>query len=106
LEPFVLGEYTAPPIRLQNSCSGEESREAAERTIIQTQQGFSAFIAAANNSVSMMPNPTTDMSLTALSLTEQSVKAAFDHAKALLHANDLQGAMNLQAEFLKEQYAE
>ena len=52
-----------------------------------------------------MPNPTTDMSLTALSLTEQSVKAAFDHAKALLHANDLQGAMKIQAEFLKEQYA-
>ena len=31
----------------------------------------------------MMPNPTTDMSLKALSLTEQSMKAAFHHAKKL-----------------------
>lgn len=86
------GEYTGPPIGHPNSCSGEQSREAVERTISQTQQGFSAFIAAANNSVSMMPHPTTYMSLKAISLTEQSVKAVFDHAKALLHAN----AMKLQ----------
>ena len=52
----------------------------------------------------MLPNPTTDMSLKALSLTEQNMKSAFDHAKKLLHANDLQEAMRIQAEFLKTQY--
>jgi phasin family protein len=32
------------------------------------------------------------------------MKAAFDHAKKLLHARDLQEAMRLQTEFLKAQY--
>ena len=78
--------------------------EIAEKTIDQAERGFSAFIEAANKSVSMIPNPTTDMSLKALSLTEQNMKAAFDHAKKLLQAKDLQEAMRLQAEFLKAQY--
>jgi phasin len=79
-------------------------KEVAGKTIDQAERGFSAFIEAANKSVSMLPNPTTDVSLKALSLTEQNMKAAFDHAKKLLHANDLQEAMRLQAEFLKAQY--
>ena len=37
------------------------------------------------------------MSLRALSLTEQNMKAAFDHAKKLLQAKDLQEAMRLQS---------
>ena len=79
-------------------------KEVAEKTIDQAERGFSAFIEAANKSVSMVPNPTTDMSLKALSLTEQNMKAAFDHAKKLLQAKDLQEAMRLQAEFLKAQH--
>ena len=79
-------------------------KEVAEKTIDQAERGFSAFIEAANKSVSMMPNPTTDMTVRALSLTEQNMKAAFDHAKKLLQAKDLQEAMRLQAEFLKAQY--
>ena len=79
-------------------------KEVAEKTIDQAERGFSAFIEAANKSVSRIPNPTTDMSLRALSLTEQSMKAAFDHAKKLLQAKDLQEAMRLQAEFLTAKY--
>ena len=79
-------------------------KEVAEKTIDQAERGFSAFIEAANKSVSRIPNPTTDMSLRALSLTEQNMKAAFDHAKKLLQAKDLQEAMQLQAEFMKVQY--
>jgi phasin len=79
-------------------------KEVAEKTIDQAERGFSAFIEAANKSVSMIPNPTTDMSLKALSHTEQNMKAAFDHAKKLVQAKDLQEAMRLQAEFLKAQY--
>lgn len=79
-------------------------KEVAEKTIDQAQRGFSAFIEAANKSVSMLPNPATDMSLKALSHTEQNMKAAFDHAKKLVQAKDLQEAIRLQAEFLKAQY--
>jgi hypothetical protein len=67
-------------------------KEVAEKTIDQAERGFSAFIEAANKSVSMIPNPTTDMSLKALSHTEQNMKAAFDHAKKLVQAKDLQEA--------------
>src|SRR5215203_3421961 len=79
-------------------------KEVAEKTINQAERGFSAFIEAANKSVSMIPNPTTDISLKALSHTEQNMKAAFDHAKKLVQAKDLQEAMRLQADFMKAQY--
>jgi phasin len=79
-------------------------KEVAEKTIDQAERGFSALIEAANKSVSMVPNPAAAMSLKVLSLTDQNMKAAFDHAKKLLHAKDLQEAMQLQAEFLKAQY--
>jgi phasin len=79
-------------------------KEVAEKTIDQAERGFNAFIEAAHKSVSMVPNPATDMSLKALSITDQNMKAAFDHAKKLLHARDLQEAMRLQTEFLKAQY--
>ena len=79
-------------------------KEVAEKTIDQAERSFHAFIEAANKSVSMLPNPTTDLSLRALSLTEKNMKSAFDHAKKLLHATDLQEAMRIQADFLKTQY--
>ena len=79
-------------------------KEFAEKTIEQAEKGFSAFINSANKSVGMIPGPATDMSKKALSLTEQNMKAAFDHAKRLLNAKDLQEAITLQTEFLKSQY--
>ena len=65
-------------------------KEVAEKTIDQAERGFMFHRSL--------------MSLRALSLTEQNMKAAFDHAKKLLQAKDLQEAMQLQAEFRKVQY--
>jgi phasin len=79
-------------------------KEVAEQTIGQAEKGFSAFIEAANKSVSMMPNPANEMSLKALSLTERNMKSAFDHVRRLLHARDFEEAMRLQSDFLKAQY--
>ena len=93
--------YDRAAIQVRGPCANQGS---CRKTIDQAERGFGAFIEAANKSVSMIPNPTTDMSLKALSLTEQNMKAAFDHAKTLLQAKDLQEAMRLQAEFLKAQY--
>jgi hypothetical protein len=39
-----------------------------------------------------------------LTFTEQNMKAAFDHARKLVHATDLQQAMQIQSEFLKSQF--
>jgi Phasin protein len=61
-------------------------KEVAEKTIDQAESSFHAFIEAASKSVS------------------QNMKNAFDHAKKLLHAADLQEAMRLQSELLKMQY--
>jgi phasin len=80
-------------------------KEFAEKGIQQAEKGFDAFIEAAHKSVTMIPSPTTEISKKALSFTEQNMKAAFDHARKLLHAKDFQEAVNLQTEFIKAQYA-
>ena len=90
--PKSRRRYGRAAIQVGSSCANQE---VAEKTIDQAERSFSAFIEAANKSVSMLPNPTSDMSLKALSLTEQNMKSAFDHTKKLLHANDLQEAMRI-----------
>ena len=80
-------------------------KQFAEKSIQQAEKGFDAFIDAAHKSVAMVPNPTTEISKKALSFTEQNMKAAFDHARKLLHAKDFQEALKLQTEFVKAQYA-
>jgi phasin len=79
-------------------------KEATENAIEQAERGFSAFMDAINKSVSVLPNPTTEVTLKALSITEQNMKAAFDHAKKIINAKDVQEAMRFQAEFMKGQY--
>lgn len=79
-------------------------REIAEKSVDQAEKAFQAFISAANQSVAMVPTPATELSKKALSLTEQNMKAAFDHARKLVQAKDMQEAMHLQTEFLRNQY--
>ena len=80
-------------------------RELAEKTVEQAERAFEAFMSAANKSIAAVPNPATDLSKKTLTITEQNMKAAFDHARKLIHAKDLQEVMQLQAEFLKNQFA-
>src|ERR1700709_795954 len=81
-----------------------ELRDWAEKTIDQAEKAFGMFFDAANKSIASIPNPGTEMSKQALSLTEQNLKAAFEHARKLVHATDLQQAMQIQSEFLKSQF--
>jgi hypothetical protein len=74
-----------------------EIRELVGKTIDQTERAFSFFFDAANASM------VSDAAKTALSAAQQNVKAAFDHARKLAHAKDLQEMMTLQAEFLRSQ---
>jgi phasin len=62
------------------------------------------FFDAANKSVAAAPSPGTEISKQALTFTEQNMKAAFDHARKLVHATDLQQAMQIQSEFLRSQF--
>src|SRR6202167_1055408 len=81
-----------------------ELRELAEKTIDQAEKAFGMFFDAANKSVTSMPSPGTEISKQALSFTEQNMKAAFEHARKLVHATDLQQAMQIQSEFLRSQF--
>jgi phasin len=81
-----------------------ELRDLAEKTIDQAEKAFGMFFDAAGKSIAAVPNPGADISKQALSFTEQNMKAAFDHARKLVHATDLQEAMRIQSEFLKSQF--
>jgi phasin len=81
-----------------------ELRDLAEKTIDQAEKAFGMFFDAANKSVASIPSPGTEVSKQALSFTEQNMKAAFEHARKLVHATDLQQAMQIQSEFLKSQF--
>jgi phasin len=80
-----------------------ELRNMAEKAIEQAEKAFGVFLDAAKKSIESIPNPTTEMSKKALSFTEQNMKAAFDHAKKVVQTTDLQKAMQIQSEFLKNQ---
>jgi phasin len=81
-----------------------ELRELAEKTIEQAERAFGMFFEAASKSVETMPGPGTEVSKQALSFTEQNMKAAFEHARKLVHATDLQEAMRIQSDFLRSQF--
>ena len=81
-----------------------ELRYMAEKAIEQAEKAFGMFFDAANKSIASIPHPATEVSKQALSFAEQNMKASFDHARKLIHAADLQEAMQIQSEFLKSQF--
>ena len=80
-----------------------ELRNMAERTIEQAEKAFDMFFEAANKSMAPFTHPGAEISKKALSLTEQNMRSAFDHARKLAQTTDLQEAMQIQSEFLKSQ---
>ena len=80
-------------------------RDFAEMSIAQAEKAFGAFIRAANESATMMPNPTAEISKKALSFTEQNMRTAVDHIRNLIRARDVHEAVRLQTEFLQAQFA-
>jgi phasin len=81
-----------------------ELRDLAEKTIDQAERAFGMFFDAAHKSVASIPSPGTEMSKQALAFTQQNMTAAFEHARKLVHATDLQQAMHIQSEFLRSQF--
>jgi phasin len=81
-----------------------ELRDLAEKTIDQAERAFGMFFEAASKSMTSMPGAGTEISKQALDFTEQNMKSAFEHARKLVHATDLQEAMRIQSEFLRSQF--
>src|SRR5262249_45276175 len=73
-------------------------------TIDQAEKAFGMFFDAAAKSMATIPSPGTEISKQALSFTEQNMKAAFEHARKLVHATDLQEDIRIQSEFLRSQF--
>ena len=80
-----------------------ELRNLAEWTIEQAEKAFDMFFEAANKSMAPFTHPGAEISRKALSLTEQNMKSAFDSARRIAQATDLQEAMQIQSEFLRSQ---
>jgi phasin len=108
----AAGNYAnLPEVKLEKATMIEpkievpaELRDLAEKTIDQAEKAFGMFFDAAGKSMTTMPGAGNDMSRQALSFTEQNMKAAFEHARKLVHATDLQQAMQIQSEFLRSQF--
>jgi phasin len=83
----------------------EAVREVGEKAVEQTEKAFDVFLGAANKSVAMMPGPATEISKKTLALTEQNMKAAFEYARKLLHARDIEEVLRIQGDFFKSQFA-
>ena len=87
------------------SQSGEKALlHAVQNSIDQAEKAFSLFFDAASKSMAAVPGAGTEISKQALSFTEQNLKSAFEHARKLVHATDLQEAMRIQSEFLRSQF--
>src|SRR5439155_18515041 len=79
-------------------------REFAEKSVDQAEKAISSFIESASRSVAVVPGPMTDVAKQALAITENNLKTAFDHARKLMQAKDIGEVMQLQTEFLRNQF--
>jgi phasin len=87
----------------------EALRNLAETNVDQAEKAFNGFLEAARKSLDLMqsanmPSPIRDIPKRSLDLTEKNMKAAFEHARKLALAKDLQEVLQLQTEFLKSQF--
>jgi phasin len=81
-----------------------EVRDVAEKAIEQAERAFDMYFDAANKSLASIPSPAMAIQKKALSLAEQNMKAAFGHARSLVRAADIQEAMQIQSDFLRNQF--
>ena len=89
-----------------------EMRDFAEKSVEQARKAFDSFMGAAQRTVDTLENSatsvhanTTDMTRKTFSYAEENITAAFEHAQRLVRARDVQEAMQLQAEFVRNQFA-
>ena len=79
-------------------------RDFAIKSVAQAERAISSFMESARKSVAVVPSPMNDAAQQALAITEKNLKAAFQHARKLMNANDISEVMQLQTEFLRNQF--
>ena len=79
-------------------------RDFAVKSVDQAQRAISSFMESASKSVIMVPGPMSDVAKQTLEITEKNLKLSLDHARKLMHAKDISEVMQLQTEFLRNQF--
>jgi phasin len=80
-------------------------REFAQKSVDQAERAISSFMESASKSVAAVPSPMTDIAKQALVVTEKNLKASLDHARKLTQAKDIGEVMQLQTDFLRNQFS-
>jgi phasin len=100
VDPFKTPKFEVPT----------EMRDLANKSVEQARRAFDSFMGAtqqaADNmqgSAQKMQKNAADATKNAVGFAEQNVKAAFDHAQALVKAKGFDEVMKLQADFMKSQ---
>ena len=79
-------------------------RDFAVKSVDQAERAISSFMKSACKSVAIVRSPMNDAAQQALAITEKNLKAAFEHARKLMNAKDINEVMQLQTEFLRNQF--
>ena len=89
-----------------------EMRDFAEKSVDQARKAIDGFIGAAKKTADTLESSATtvqanakDVSRKTFSYAEQNIAAAFDLAQRLVRAKDMQEAMQIQAEYVRSQFA-
>jgi phasin len=88
-----------------------EMRDFAEKSVEQARKAMDGFLGAAQKTVDTFEGSANTVQASAKDMTrrtftyaEQNIAAAFDLAQRMVRAKDLQEAMQIQAEFVRNQF--
>ena len=79
-------------------------REFAKKSVDQEEKAVSTFLDSASKSVAVAPGPMTDVAKQVLAITEANLKSSFEYARKLMQAKDISEVMQLQSDFLRNQF--
>jgi phasin len=79
-------------------------REFAKKSVDQAEKAVSTFLESASKSVAVAPGPMTDVAKQVLAITEANLKSSFEYARKLMQAQDISEVMQLQSDFLRNQF--
>ncbi len=102
VDPFKLPQFEVPT----------EMRDLANKSVEQAKKAFDTFMGATQEAAGNLQGTAqkaTESSVKAtqeaVGFAEQNVKAAFDHAQALVKAKGFDEVMKLQTDFMRSQMA-
>ena len=101
MEPERESDMSDPKLAMEVP---PQVRDFAVKSVDQAERAISSFLESASKSVAMVPSPMNDVGQQALAITEKNLKASFEHARKLMNAKDINEVMQLQTEFLRNQF--